>query len=86
MQGGVGWYHLEMDALYLGRVPGPEGADVEKRIAAKWDKPGVDGRFGVVTRLDGALFLEISPGISVIFTDDESTWSLNGYIAMGLAL
>lgn len=22
--------------------------------------------------------------MSVIFTDDESTWSLNGYIAMGL--
>ena len=86
VQGGIGWYHLDMDVQYSGSIPGPEGEDVEKRITARWDKPGVDGRFGVVTRLNGALFLEISPGISVIFTDDESTWSLNGYIAMSLAL
>ena len=84
LQGGVGWYHVDMDVLYSGRVPAPEGEDIEKRITARWDKPGVESRFGVVTRLDGNLFLEISPGMSVIFTDDESTWSLNGYVAMGL--
>lgn len=86
LQGGVGWYHFDMDALYSGKAPGFEESDIEKRIKATWDKPGVDGRFGVVTRLDGALFLEISPGISVIFTDDESTWSFNGYVAMAWAL
>ena len=84
LQGGIGWYHLDMDLLYSGRVLVPEGEDIEKRITAKWDKPGVDGRFGVVTRLRGAFFLEISPGMSVIFTDDESTWSLNAYIAMSM--
>lgn len=85
LQGGFGWYHLDMDVLYSGTIPFG-GGPVEKRVTEKWDKPGIDGRFGVITRLDGALFLEISPGISVIFTDDESTWSLSGYIAMGLKI
>jgi hypothetical protein len=84
LQGGIGWYHLDMDVLYSGSVLVPEGEDIEKRITDKWDKPGVDGRFGVVTRLSGDFFLEISPGMSVIFTDDESTWSLNAYIAMSM--
>jgi len=86
LQGGLGWYRFDMDVLYSGRVPGPDGDDIERRVKASWDKPGIDGRFGVVTRLDKRLFLEISPGISVIFTDDESTWSLNGYIAMALTM
>ena len=71
-----------MDVIYRGRT----GTDIEKRVTAKWDNPGIDARFGVITRLDRALFLEISPGISVIFTDEESTWSLSGYIAMALML
>lgn len=86
LQGGIGWYHLDMDVIYRGRTLVPGGTDIEKRVTAKWDKPGIDGRFGVITRLDRALFLEISPGISVIFTDEESTWSLSGYIAMALML
>ncbi len=84
LQGGAGWYHLDMDVIYSGRVPGPDGWDVEKRVTAKWDKPGIDGRFGVITRLDKALFLEISPGISVIFTDEESTWCMSGSMALAL--
>lgn len=86
LQGGVGWYHMDMDVFYTGRIPGPDETNVEKRVTAKWDKPGIDGRFGVITRLDKAIFLEISPGINVIFTDEESTWSLSGYIAMALML
>ena len=86
LQGGVGWYHLDMDVIYSGSIPLPDDTDIEKRVTAKWDKPGIDARFGVITRLDKILFLEISPGISVIFTDEESTWSLSGYIAMALVL
>lgn len=85
LQGGFGWYHLDMDVLYLGSVPFG-GGSVEKRVTEKWDKPGIDGRFGVITKLDGALFLEVSPGISVIFTEEEATWSLSGYIAMSLKI
>jgi hypothetical protein len=84
LQGGIGWYHLDMDVVYSGEVLGPGEYPVEKRVTEKWDKPGIDGRLGVITRIDGALFLEISPAISVIFTDVESTWSFSGYIAMGL--
>jgi hypothetical protein len=86
LQGGVGWYHIDMDVMYTGSIPGSDETEIEKRVTAKWDKPGIDGRFGVITRLDKALFLEISPGISVIFTDEESTWSLSGYIAVALML
>ncbi len=86
LQGGIGWYHLDMDVIYRGRTLVPGGTDIENRVTAKWDKPGIDGRFGVITRLDRVLFLELSPGINVIFTDGESTWSLSGYIAMALML
>lgn len=84
LQGGFGWYHLDMDVVYTGEVIGPSGYDLEKRITEKWDKPGISGRCGVITRLYNTLFLEISPAISVIFTDEESTWSFGGYFAMGL--
>ncbi len=62
-----------MDVVYSGEVLGPGEYPVEKRVTEKWDKPGIDGRLGVMTRIGGALFLEISPAISVIFTDVEST-------------
>jgi hypothetical protein len=85
LQGGVGWYHLDLDVVYTGTA-GIGGEDIENEVVAKWDRPGIDGRFGVLTRLNGSLFLEISPGISVIFTGGESTWSFNGYVAVDLSM
>lgn len=52
LQGGFGWYHLDMDVLYSGTIPFG-GGPVEKRVTEKWDKPGIDGSFGAITRPDG---------------------------------
>ncbi len=86
LQGGVGWYHVEMDVLFTGHVIEPASTEIEERVIAKWAKPGIDGRFGVVTRLHKALFLELSPGISVIFTDVDATFSLSAYAALTFML